>query len=222
MVRTMLMGILALAALGAVLAAVFLIGLARIKLADHPDPAAPVFAPATQPATTAPAPPLLAIAPPDALPPVSIEAIEFPAEKARLSGGLKLDKDAVPERSHSHHRPGSPPEDPPAIHQAITNFHDESDSAEWAATVTKPGLYEVDLVYASQGPRDKAESCVLTVGDQDLHADTLHTRGRDTYQVLTVGNLTLAAGNLTVRFHLSEKSRGSQLRLRTIRLIPAA
>ena len=216
------MGFLALAAIVAVLAAVFLVGLARIKLADRSEPAVAAPIQATQPAAPAPTPPpTMVAAAPDPLPPVSIQAIEFPAEKARLSGSLKLENDTA-ERPHPHHRPGSPPEAPPAIRQAITHFHDESDTAEWSATIPKPGLYEIDLVYASPGPKDKSESCILSIGDQDLHADTLHTRGRETDQVLTVGNLTLAPGPLTIRFRLAEKSRGSQLRLRTLRLIPAA
>jgi hypothetical protein len=220
--RTLLMGILALAALGAVLGAVFFVGLARLRWADRSGPIAPAPAATSPPAATVPAT-QPAVAPvPDPLPAVSIESIELPAERARLGSNLKLDKDTSSDRPHSHHRPGSPPDPPPALRQAITNFHEEGDVAEWATTIARPGLYEVDLVYAAQGPKDKSEGCVLTVGDQDLHADTLSTRGRESYQVLTVGNLTLPPGNLTVRFHLAEKSHGVVLRLRSIRLIPAA
>lgn len=221
------MGILALAALGAVLGTIFLVGLVRLRFASGPGAgAAPSTMPARPPSltpATAPSLPGALDGPIEPLPPVSapsIQAIELPAEKARLSGHLKLDTDPVSQRPHPHHRPGSPPE-PPAVHQAITNFHDEGDAAEWSATIPKPGLYEIDLVYASPGPKDKSESCLLSVGDQDLHADTLHTRGRDAYQVLTVGNLTLTPGPLTLRFRLSEKTHASQLRLRTLRLIPA-
>jgi hypothetical protein len=222
LLRTLLMGIVALIAIAAVLAAVFFVGLTRIRLADRAAPVPPAApAPASRPATTAPA-----IAapdpPPDPLPAVSIEAIELPAEKAQLSGALKLEKDVSTEHPHSHKRPGAPPDPPPLVHQAITGFHDEGDAAQWTTAITKPGLYEVDLVYASLGAKDKSESCLLAVGDQELHADTVHTRGRENYQVLTVGNLTLPPGNLTLRFRLSEPAHGATLRLRSIRLIPAA
>jgi hypothetical protein len=223
LLRTVIVGLLALAAIGAVLALVFYIGLTRIQIADEsapPPPAARVPA-VSRPAATAPAIPILD-PPPEPLPPVSIEAIELPAEKAHLGGNLKLEKDQSVEHPHSHKRPGAPPDPPPIVHQALTGFHEEGDFADWAVTIAQPGLYEVDLVYASQGQRDKSESCVMTVGDQELHADALHTHGRENYQVLTVGNLTLPVGNITIRFHLAERAPGSQLRLRSIRLIPAA
>lgn len=224
MLRTVLVGLLALVAIGAVLGLIFFVGLTRIRLADQ-STGQPATAPAI--AATQPAIPLAAVTPPvdpapEPLPPVSIEAIELPAEKAKLGGNLKLEKDQSSEHSHSHKRPNSIPDPPPVVHQAVTGFRDEGDQAEWSAVVKRPGLYEVDLVYASQGAKDKSESCTMTIGDQELHADTLHTRGRENYQVLTVGNLTLPAGNITVRIRLSEPARGSMLRLRSIRLIPAA
>jgi hypothetical protein len=224
LLRTVIVGLLALGAIGAVLALVFYIGLTRIQIADESAPTSPPAArapAASRPAATAPAIAFID-PPPEPLPPVSIQAIELPAENARLGGNLKLEKDQSVEHSHSHKRPGAPPDPPPAVHQAITGFHEEGDFSDWSATITKPGLYEVDLVYASQGQRDKSESCVISVGDQELHADTLHTRGRENYQVLTVGNLTLPVGTITIRFHLAEAVHGSLLRLRSIRLIPAA
>lgn len=222
--RTLIVGLLALGAIGAVLALVFFVGLTRIQMADEsaPGPATVVpSVPSSQPAAMAPAP-VPIDRPPEPLPPVSIESIELPAEKAHLGGNLKLEKDQSVEHPHSHKRPGAPPDPPPLVHQTITGFRDEGDAADWSAAITKPGLYEVDLVYASQGQRDKSESCAISVGDQELHADTLHTRGRENYQVLTVGNLTLPVGNVTIRFHLAETVHGSMLRLRSIRLIPAA
>jgi hypothetical protein len=38
----------------------------------------------------------------------------------------------------------------------------------------------------------------------------------------TVGNADLPAGEIKVRFQLDSESRGSMLRLRSIRLIPAS
>jgi hypothetical protein len=216
-----MMGIVAVVAVVAVLAAIFFVGLARIRLADRgaPLPSAPLPS-ATHPVATAPVE--VPVGPPaEPLPAVSIQAVELPAEKAVLRGALKLDNDVSTERAHSHKRPGTPPDLPPVVRQAITGFHDEGDAAEWTAKITKPGLYEVDIVYASLGTRDKSESCLLTVGDQELHADTLHTRGRENYQVLTVGNLTLPIGDVPIRFRLAEPAHGSILRLRSLRLIPA-
>lgn len=217
-----MMGLLALGAIGAVLAVIFWIGLTRIQVADESAPA-PLTAPA--PPASRPAAASAPVASVDRsaapLPPVSIEAIELPAEKARLGGGLKLETDQSVEHPHSH-RHGVPPDPPPPARQAITGFREEGDYADWSAAITKPGLYEVDLVYASQGQPDKGENCLITVGDQELHADTLNTRGRENYQVLTVGNLTLVPGNITVRFRLAERAQGSMLRVRGIRLIPAA
>lgn len=221
MLRTLMMGIVAVVAVVTVLAAIFLVGLARIRLADRgaPLPASPLPT-VTHPAATAPID--VPIDPPiEPLPTVSIQAVELPAEKAALRGALKLDNDVSTGRPHSRKRPGTPPDPPPVVHQAITGFHDEGDAAEWKAKITKPGLYEVDIVYASLGVRDKSESCLLTVGDQDLHADTTHTRGRENYQVLTVGNLTLPVGDVPIRFRLAEPARSAILRLRSIRLIPA-
>ena len=156
------------------------------------------------------------------MPPVSIQAIELPAEKARLGGNLKFDPDQPAERPHSHKHSDKPPDPTPIGHQSITGFREEGDFADWSTTIARPGLYEVDLVYASAGPRDKSESCVITVGDQELHADTPHTRGRENYQVLTVGNLTLQNGPLAIRFRLSDRAPGCQLRVRSLRLIPAS
>lgn len=227
MLRTLIVGLLALGAIGVVLALVFYVGLTRIQLADQSAPALPAdpasvpsHAVATMPAVASVDPPV--DPPADPLPPVSIQAIELPAEKARLGGNLKLEQDQPADRPHSHKHSAQPPDPSPRAHPAITGFREEGDYADWSATITKPGLYEVDLVYASSGQRDKSESCVITIGDQQLHADTQHTHGRENYQVLTVGNLSLPVGPLAIRFHLSDRAPGSQLRLRSLRLIPAA
>jgi hypothetical protein len=224
LIRTLLTGIVALAAVAAVLGGIFLVGLARIRLADRPAPVAPVAILSPSPPRIAPAPAVQAPATQpiaDPLPIATNPSIDLPAEKARLSGNLKLENDAPSERPHHSKRPQSPPDPPPILHQAITHFQESGDTAEWTAAITRPGLYEIDLIYASSGPRDKSETCILSIGDQDLRADTLHTRGRENYQVLTVGNLTLSPGPLTLRLHLSDRSPGSQLRLRALRLIPA-
>lgn len=223
MLRTLIVGLLALGAIGAVLALVFYVGLTRIQIADQSAPP-PLAAPASAPSHAVTTTPAIASVDStvDPLPPVSIQAIELPAEKARLGGNLKLQPDQPAERPHSHKHPTEPPDPSPRANQAITGFHEEGDFVDWSTTIVKPGLYEIDLVYASAGPRDKSESCIITLGDQELHADTVHTHGRENYQVLTVGNLSLPAGPLAIRFRLSERAPGSQLRLRSLRLIPAA
>ena len=221
MLRTLTMGIIALAAIAGVLALVLSIGLLRVRLADRGGPVTQVISPATHPSVAPPVVPPVE-SKPDPLPTVSTASIELSAEKAKLTGALKLDPDAPVERPHKRKKPGAPPDPPPAVRQAIVGFQGEGDAAEWSTKVSKSGLYEVDVVYAAPGPLDKTDSCVLTIGDQELHADTTNTRGgRQNYQVLTAGNLNLIAGNVTVRFRLAEKTRTGLLRLRSIQLIPA-
>lgn len=224
MLRTIGIGFIALAAVIGVLGAVFAIGWMRIRLADS---ASPGVTPAVSPAppTTRPIDSSSSLAsedaPPAPEPAISIEAIELPAEQAALSGGLKLDKDPPPPPKHTRgHHP--PPAEPPVVQQAIVGFKDPSQIAEWTANLPKAGPYEVDLVYAVGGGRERNVTILLTVGDQELRQDAATTRGGlADYQVVTAGNTTLPAGEVKIRFRLTGPTRNVLLRVRGVRLIPA-
>jgi hypothetical protein len=224
LLRTIGIGLIALAAVVGVLGAVFAIGWMRIRLADSAAPgAAPTASPA--PASTRSVDASSPLASEDAQPApqaaISIESIELPAEQATLSGGLKLDKDPPPPPKHTRgHHP--PPAEPPVVQQAIVGFKDPSQIAEWTAKLSKAGPYEVDLVYAVGGGRDRSVTFSLTVGDQELRQDAATTRGGlADYQVVTSGDATLPAGEVKVRFRLTAPTRNVLLRLRGVRLIPA-
>jgi hypothetical protein len=221
--RTIGIGLIALAAVAGVLGAVFAVGWMRIRLAEsgsaQPTPAvsnAPVATPPTDPASSTP----LQALKPDPVPAISIEAIELPAEEATLSGGLRLDKEAPPPPRHTrgHHPPVDPP---PVLHQAIVGFKDDAQVAEWTAKLPKSGAYEVDVVCACTGAKGHAASYIITIGDQELREDANPRGGQENYQVVTAGNATFSAGEVKVRFRLSEPARNVLLRLRSVRLIPA-
>lgn len=229
MVRAVLTGVIALVALVGVLGAVFAVGLLRIRLADSGSPP-PDAAPATLPAATqpigAPAGPATPAGDPhgEAVPALAIDSIELPAEKATLTSGLTLEKDVAPRIAERHKKGGvGSPDPPPPVRQAITGWRSDSDSAEWPVKIPKAGVYEIDLVYSSVKGAASSLEYELTVGDQHLSGEAAATRGgRESYKVMTVGNATLPAGDLKVRFHLSEQVRYGLLRLRSVRIIPAS
>lgn len=226
--RTIVIGVVALVAVAGVLGAVFAVGLMRINLAERgpnaiasSQPASPVPAAGAQPPALA-SPDAAADPKPDPEPLISIEAIELPAENASLNGGLTLDKDQpAPSRPKKGRHAVGPPDPPPVVRQAIVGFKDEGQAAEWTVKLTKSGPYEIDVVYSCAGGRDRSVGYTVTVGDQELKDDASPRGGRENYQVATVGNGAFSAGEVKVRFRLSEPARGVLLRLRSVRLIPA-
>ena len=226
MVRTVLVGVVALIAIVGVLSAVFAVGLLRIHLADNESSSdvasTPTTVPSTQPIG---APPQVATSDdpkPDAVPVLLSDSIELPADKAKLTGGLKLDKDVAPRVAErkKHGSVGSPPA-PPPVRQVIVGWRGESDSAEWSVTIPKAGKYEVDLVYSNLNGTKQGLDYTLNIADQELTGEAEPTRGRESYKVVTVGNAKLPAGNVKIQFHFADAVRYGLLRVRSIRLVPA-
>lgn len=226
MFRGIGIAVVAAVAVAAALGAVFAIGVLRIHLAESgPAVSTAASAPAaTRPSNAA----TTSIASDDPKPTIdpgdSIEAVELPAEKASLQGGLTLDKDITHDlrAKHRSSRAVGPEDPPPVPRQAIVGFKDEGQSAEWTVKLPKSGMYEVDAIYAFVGPRDRSITYTLTVADQEFRQDaTASHGGRENYQVVTVGNGTFSEGEVKVRFRLAEPVKGVLLRLRAIRLIPA-
>jgi hypothetical protein len=223
--RTIGIGIIAAVSLVGVLGIVFAVGALRIRLADDNTPPPAPVPPATMPAAPESGSPPAIVSDPakDAIPVLSIDSIGLPAEKATLSPGLSLDKDTprpVPTKRHKGQI--GPGDAPPPVRQAITGFRTEDESAEWSANITKPGQYEIDLVYACVSWTKTGVDYVVKVGDQELKGETAGTRGgRENYQVVTVGSLKLPAGTTKIQFRLAaDRTHAVMLRLREVRLIP--
>jgi hypothetical protein len=224
------MGVVAFLAVLAVLGMVFAVGALRIKIADDGSSAA--VADAASPAMSQPA--VLVGQPSEAsdepsvpiVPILSFESLEFPAESATLTHGLKLEEDKLPpprKGGRAKARVG-PPDAPPKARRAITGWQNEEDVAEWTATLPKQGFYEVDVVCACAAAVG-GFNYIVKLGDQELKAETNPLRGGrgvGTYNMLTVGTTKLPAGEVKIRFHLTGKSRGLILRLQGVRLIPAS
>jgi hypothetical protein len=221
----------ALAAVVAVLGMVFAVGALRIRLADDGSaasvaPASPDSSATSQPSATVelPAPDTSV----EAIPAIDFQTVELPAEKAILSPGLVLQADKL---AHAA-RPGGgrgrkgrvgPPDVPPQPQSAITGWHSEEDCAEWSVTLPKQGVYEVEIVCASLSARTTALAYVITLGDQELKAQTEPGgRASTSYKMLTAGTAKLAPGEIHVRFHPAMNLPATSLRLQSIRLIPAS
>lgn len=226
MVRTITIGVVSMLAVVGVLGAVFAVGLLRIRLADT---GAPSLEPARHPSSTATRTSVSSEQKLDAdqesqatwvLP---AHSIELPADKATLTSGLKLEKcnPPPPPRSRDHHRP--PADDPNAkLLYSITGWRRSDDWAEWTVTLPREGSYEVDVIYASAGHVGAGVAYVVSVGDKELTGTSAGAGGRQSYQMATVGNASFPAGQMKVRFRLTEVPKRANLALRGVRLIPAS
>ena len=229
MFRTIVVGVVALGAVVAVLGMVFALGALRIRMADNGSAAAvasttPNPPPASQPSAAVEL--TAQDAPAEAVPAMDFSIVELPAENAKLSPGLLLLEDKLarpprPGRARKGHV-GLPDVAAQARH-AITGWRSDQDIAEWTATLPKPGVYEIDIVCASINSKTKSPAYVVTLGDQELNAQTEPgSLSGTSYKMLTAGNVTLPGGEIRVRFHPAANCSPTSLRLQSIRLIPAS
>ena len=231
MLRTIVVGVVALAAVVAVLGMVFAVGALRIRMADEDSSAAGAMtAPdppvASQPSATPELPPQ--DAPPEGIPAIDFQTVELPAERAKLSPGLTLAAEKLMPAARGRGgkgrklRAGAPEPLPEPLH-AITGWHSTEDNAEWIVTLPKQGLYEVEIVCASASEGASGFGFTVTLGDQELSARAEPASRRNTsYKMLTAGTASLPLGEIHVRFQPSTAPPGLNFRLRSIRLIPAS
>lgn len=228
MLRTVGLGILAVGAVLAILGAVLVIGILRIRYADENSVAVADPAPMTQPAATTQPGADAASGdehPADALPVLDIQSVELSAQSARLIGGLSLEAEKVQSqkttKGHGRRSVG-PPDAPPTPIKSIIGWRSSQDLAEWSVSVPKAGVYEADVVYSSMPIYKLGFSCLLSVGNQELKFDVPEGKRHSSFKVVTFGNILLPAGPITVRFRISNTVHSTMLKVQSVRLIPAS
>jgi hypothetical protein len=97
----------------------------------------------------------------------------------------------------------------------VIGWTDKSASIVWPGRVTEPASFEVELTYDAE-PAAAGSAFTVTVGGETLTG----TVKPGTAQTVSLGRVTLKAGNADIKLAATEIKRGELMRPRSVTLKP--